>query len=92
MGQVNTWEQVMASQERLAPDKHTWNTETPMKPDAEGWCSVSVWGGRCLGNPQLINNNLICPGTGSGARWMQGGTRQPSCSVATRQRTPTPKE
>ena len=44
MGQVNTWEQVMASQERLAPDKLAWNTETPMKPDAEGWYPVAIPG------------------------------------------------
>ena len=43
-GQVITWEQVMASQESLAPDNLTWNTEPPVKPDEEGWYPVAVPG------------------------------------------------
>jgi hypothetical protein len=49
MGQVNTWEPVMASQERLAPDKLTWNTEPPVKPDAEGWYPVAIPGTKMPG-------------------------------------------
>ncbi|MBL9178086.1 MAG: Gfo/Idh/MocA family oxidoreductase [Verrucomicrobiaceae bacterium] len=43
-GQVITWEQVMNSQENLAPDNLTWNTEPPVKPDADGWYPVAIPG------------------------------------------------
>jgi myo-inositol 2-dehydrogenase/D-chiro-inositol 1-dehydrogenase len=43
-GQVITWDQVMNSQENLAPDNLTWATEPPVKPDADGWYPVAVPG------------------------------------------------
>lgn len=43
-GQVITWDQVMSSQENLAPDNLTWATEPPVKPDAAGWYPVAVPG------------------------------------------------
>lgn len=43
-GQVITWEQVMNSRENLVPDDLTWNTEPPVKPDADGWYPVAVPG------------------------------------------------
>jgi predicted dehydrogenase len=43
-GQVITWEQAMNSKENLVPDNLTWNTEPPVKPDAEGWYPVAVPG------------------------------------------------
>ncbi len=48
-GQVITWEQVMASQENLAPDNLTWNTEPPVKPDEEGWYPVAIPGTTMVG-------------------------------------------
>ena len=42
---------------------------------------------------QLISSNLItCPGKGSGARWMHGGTGLPGHTIAMRQRLLKPKE
>ncbi len=43
-GQVITWEQALNSQDILAPDNITWNTEPPVKPDAEGWYPVAIPG------------------------------------------------
>lgn len=43
-GQVITWDQIMNSQENLAPDNLTWATEPPVKPDADGWYPVAVPG------------------------------------------------
>lgn len=43
-GQVITWEQAMNSQEALVPDNITWNTEPPVKPDADGWYPVAIPG------------------------------------------------
>jgi predicted dehydrogenase len=48
-GQVITWEQVMASQESLAPDNLTWDTEPPVKPDEEGWYPVAIPGTTIVG-------------------------------------------
>jgi len=43
-GQVITWDQVMNSRENLAPDNLTWDSEPPVKPDADGWYPVAVPG------------------------------------------------
>lgn len=43
-GQVITWEQALNSRESLVPDNITWETEPPVKPDAEGWYPVAVPG------------------------------------------------
>lgn len=43
-GQVITWEQVLASQEDLAPEDLSWNTPPPVLPDADGWYPVAVPG------------------------------------------------
>ena len=43
-GQVVTWEQAMNSKESLVPDDITWDTEPPVKPDADGWYPVAVPG------------------------------------------------
>lgn len=43
-GQVITWEQAMNSKEVLAPDNLTWDTEPPVKPDADGWYPVAIPG------------------------------------------------
>lgn len=43
-GQVITWEQAFNSKEALVPDNITWETEPPVKPDAEGWYPVAVPG------------------------------------------------
>jgi myo-inositol 2-dehydrogenase / D-chiro-inositol 1-dehydrogenase len=43
-GQVITWEQAMNSKESLVPDDITWDTEPPVKPDADGWYPVAVPG------------------------------------------------
>lgn len=43
-GQVITWEQALNSQEKLVPDNITWQTEPPVKPDADGWYPVAMPG------------------------------------------------
>lgn len=43
-GQVITWEQALNSKDVLVPDNLTWNTEPPVKPDADGWYPVAVPG------------------------------------------------
>jgi myo-inositol 2-dehydrogenase/D-chiro-inositol 1-dehydrogenase len=43
-GQVITWDQALNSQENLVPDQLTWNTEPPVKPDADGWYPVAIPG------------------------------------------------
>jgi predicted dehydrogenase len=43
-GQVITWEQALNSKENLVPDNITWDTEPPVKPDADGWYPVAVPG------------------------------------------------
>ena len=43
-GQIITWEQAMNSKEVLAPDNLTWDTEPPVKPDADGWYPVAIPG------------------------------------------------
>ena len=43
-GQTITWEQALNSTEVLAPDNITWDTEPPVKPDADGWYPVAVPG------------------------------------------------
>lgn len=43
-GQVITWEQAFNSTESLVPDNLTWNTEPPVKPDADGWYPVAIPG------------------------------------------------
>lgn len=43
-GQVITWEQALNSQEVLVPDNLTWDSEPPVKPDADGWYPVAVPG------------------------------------------------
>ena len=43
-GQVITFDQAMNSQEQLVPDNITWNTEPPVKPDADGWYPVAIPG------------------------------------------------
>lgn len=43
-GQVITWEQALNSQEKLVPDNITWQTEPPVKPDADGWYPVAIPG------------------------------------------------
>lgn len=43
-GQVITWEQALNSNDVLVPDNLTWNTEPPVKPDADGWYPVAVPG------------------------------------------------
>lgn len=43
-GQVITWEQALNSTENLVPDNITWDTEPPVKPDAEGWYPVAIPG------------------------------------------------
>lgn len=43
-GQVITWEQALNSKEVLAPDNLTWDTEPPVKPDADGWYPVAIPG------------------------------------------------
>lgn len=43
-GQVITWEQALNSKESLVPDNLTWNTEAPIKPDADGWYPVAIPG------------------------------------------------
>lgn len=43
-GQVITWEQAFHSTESLVPDHLTWDTEPPVKPDAEGWYPVAIPG------------------------------------------------
>ncbi|HEY1083416.1 MAG TPA: Gfo/Idh/MocA family oxidoreductase [Prosthecobacter sp.] len=43
-GQVITWEQALNSKEILVPDDITWNTEPPVKPDADGWYPVAIPG------------------------------------------------
>lgn len=43
-GQVITWEQALNSKEILVPDIVDWNTEPPVKPDAEGWYPVAAPG------------------------------------------------
>jgi hypothetical protein len=37
-------QKAMNSKESHAPDNLTWNTEPPVKPDAEGWYPVAVPG------------------------------------------------
>ena len=43
-GQIITWDQALNSKESLVPDDITWNTEPPVKPDADGWYPVAVPG------------------------------------------------
>ncbi len=43
-GQIITWDQALHSQENLVPDNLTWNTEPPVKPDADGWYPVAIPG------------------------------------------------
>ena len=43
-GQVITWEQALNSKEVLVPDNLTWDTEPPVKPDADGWYPVAIPG------------------------------------------------
>jgi len=43
-GQVITWDQAFNSTEALVPDNLTWNTEPPVKPDADGWYPVAIPG------------------------------------------------
>ncbi len=43
-GQVITWEQAMNSKEVLVPDHLDWDTEPPVKPDADGWYPVAMPG------------------------------------------------
>jgi myo-inositol 2-dehydrogenase/D-chiro-inositol 1-dehydrogenase len=43
-GQVITWEQALNSKEVLVPDNITWDTEPPVKPDADGWYPVAIPG------------------------------------------------
>jgi len=43
-GQVITGEQALNSQEVLVPDNLTWETEPPVKPDADGWYPVAIPG------------------------------------------------
>ncbi len=43
-GQVITWDQALNSQERLVPEVIDWDTEPPVKPDADGWYPVAVPG------------------------------------------------
>lgn len=43
-GQVITWDQALNSKEVLVPDNLTWDTEPPVKPDADGWYPVAVPG------------------------------------------------
>ena len=43
-GQVITWDQALNSKEVLVPDNITWDTEPPVKPDADGWYPVAVPG------------------------------------------------
>ena len=43
-GQVITWEQALNSKEVLVPDIVDWNSQAPVKPDAEGWYPVAVPG------------------------------------------------
>jgi predicted dehydrogenase len=43
-GQVITWEQAFHSTESLVPDHLTWDTEPPVKPDADGWYPVAIPG------------------------------------------------
>jgi myo-inositol 2-dehydrogenase / D-chiro-inositol 1-dehydrogenase len=43
-GQVITWDQAFNSTTSLVPDNITWETEPPVKPDAEGWYPVAVPG------------------------------------------------
>lgn len=43
-GQVITWEQAFNSPAQLAPDNITWDTEPPVKPDADGWYPVAIPG------------------------------------------------
>jgi len=43
-GQVITWDQALNSQDHLVPDNLTWNTEPPVKPDADGWYPVAIPG------------------------------------------------
>ena len=43
-GQVITWEQALNSKDVLVPDNITWNTDPPVKPDADGWYPVAMPG------------------------------------------------
>jgi predicted dehydrogenase len=43
-GQVITWDQAFNSTESLVPENLTWNTEPPVKPDADGWYPVAIPG------------------------------------------------
>ena len=43
-GQVITWEQAFNSQEKLVPEVIDWDTEPPVKPDADGWYPVAIPG------------------------------------------------
>jgi len=43
-GQVITWDQALNSQDNLVPDNLTWNTDPPVKADADGWYPVAIPG------------------------------------------------
>jgi myo-inositol 2-dehydrogenase / D-chiro-inositol 1-dehydrogenase len=43
-GQAITWEQALNSKEVLVPDHIDWDTEPPVKPDADGWYPVAIPG------------------------------------------------
>ncbi len=43
-GQIITWEQAMNSKEVLVPEVIDWDTEPPVKPDADGWYPVAIPG------------------------------------------------
>jgi myo-inositol 2-dehydrogenase / D-chiro-inositol 1-dehydrogenase len=43
-GQAITWEQALNSKEVLVPENLGWDTEPPVKPDADGWYPVAIPG------------------------------------------------
>lgn len=44
-GQVVSWEEAMASNQKLVPDDLAdFDSEPPVKPDADGWYPVAVPG------------------------------------------------
>jgi predicted dehydrogenase len=43
-GQIITWEQALNSKEVLVPERIDWDTEPPVKPDADGWYPVAIPG------------------------------------------------
>jgi diadenosine tetraphosphatase ApaH/serine/threonine PP2A family protein phosphatase len=43
-GQAITWDQAFNSKQMLVPEHITWETDAPVKPDADGWYPVAIPG------------------------------------------------